>query len=258
MYAKKFTAGRISMALSEQSWGSQAKVNEVPPRGKVDLGPFSIQFIPMAHSIPEANSLAITVKNVGTIVHTGDWKLDDNPVEGNVTDAEALTALGDKGVLAVIGDSTNAMVPGHSGSEGTVQKNLIEIFSEFKDKIAITCFSTNVARLRSIYEAAEANGRRVCLVGRSLWKTDEVARNAGYLKNVKPFLDEDEAGMMDDNKIVYICTGSQGEPRSALAKIAAEDHPRVGLHANDTIIFSSRAIPGNERATVSMPRASMS
>ncbi len=151
-------------------------------------------------------------------------------------------------MLAVIGDSTNAMVPGHSGSERTVQNNLIDLFGEFKDKIAISCFSTNVSRLRSIYEAAEANKRRVCLVGRSLWKTDEVARNAGYLKNVKPFLDEDEAGLLDDNKIVYVCTGSQGEPRSALSRISSEDHPRVGLRADDVIIFSSRAIPGNERA----------
>ncbi len=248
MYATKFTAGRISMALSEQSWGPQARITEVPPQGKVELGPFSIQYIRMAHSIPEANSIAITVKEVGTILHTGDWKLDADPVEGDVTDEKALTRLGDAGVLAVIGDSTNAMVPGHSGSERTVQNNLIELFSEFKDKIAITCFSTNVSRLRSIYDAAEANKRRVCLVGRSLRKTDEVARNAGYLKTVKPFLDEDEAGLLDDNKIVYICTGSQGEPRSALSKISSEDHPRVGLRADDVIVFSSRAIPGNERA----------
>ena len=171
MYATQFTAGRIGMALSEQSWGSQARINVVPPQGKVELGPFSIQYIRMAHSIPEANSLAITVREVGTVLHTGDWKLDADPVEGDVTDEAALTALGDKGVLAVIGDSTNAMVPGHSGSERTVQDNLIELFGEFKDKIAISCFSTNVSRLRSIYEAAEANKRRVCLVGRSLWKT---------------------------------------------------------------------------------------
>jgi ribonuclease J len=248
MYATKFTAGRIAMALSEQSWGPQARINEVPQQGKVELGPFSIQYIRMAHSIPEANSLAITVKEVGTVLHTGDWKLDADPVEGDVTDEAALTALGDNGLLAVIGDSTNAMVPGHSGSERTVQKNLVELFGEFKDKIAITCFATNVSRLRSIYDAAEANKRRVCLVGRSLWKTDEVARKSGYLKNVRPFIDEDEANMLDDDKVVYICTGSQGEPRAALSRISSEDHPRVGLQADDVIIFSSRAIPGNERA----------
>lgn len=248
LYATKFTAERIRQAVSEQSWGNQARVNEVPAQGRVELGPFSIDFIRMAHSIPEANSLAITVKEVGTILHTGDWKIDADPIEGDLTDEKTLTKLGDAGVLAVVGDSTNAMVPGHSGSERTVQNNLIELFGEFKDKIAISCFSTNVARLRSIYEAAEANKRNVCLVGRSLWKTDEVARKSGYLKNVRPFVDEDEAGSIADNKIVYICTGSQGEPRAALARISSDDHPRVRLRPNDVIIFSSRAIPGNERA----------
>lgn len=248
LYATKFTAERIRQSVGEHPWGDQARIHEVPAQGKVDLGPFSIQYIRMAHSIPEANSLAITVKDVGTILHTGDWKIDPDPVEGDLTDEKALTDLGDAGVLAVIGDSTNAMVPGHSGSERTVQKNLIELFGEFKDKIAISCFSTNVARLRSIYEAAQANNRHVCLVGRSLWKTEEAARNSGYLKNVKPFMNDDEASGIPAHKIVYVCTGSQGEPRAALARISAEDHPRVRLQADDVIIFSSRAIPGNDRA----------
>lgn len=248
MYATKFTAERIRMAVSEQPWGTQAVLHEVPDGGSIRLGPFSIQYIRMAHSIPEANSLAITVEGVGTILHTGDWKIDPDPVEGYVTDEKTLREWGGKGVLAVVGDSTNAMVPGHSGSERVVQNNMIELFGEFKDKIALTCFSTNVARLRSIYQAAEANNRRVCLVGRSLWKTDEVARRTGYLRNVKPFMDEDEAGTLKDNQIVYVCTGSQGEPRSALSRISSGDHPRVGLRADDVIIFSSRTIPGNERA----------
>jgi ribonuclease J len=248
LYATKFTLERILQSVSEQSWGNQARINEVPPQGKVDLGPFSVRYIRMAHSIPEANALAITVKGVGTIVHTGDWKIDFHPVEGNLTDEKELIKLGDAGVLAVIGDSTNAMVPGHSGSEITVQENMIELFGEFKGKIAVSCFSTNVARLRSIYTAAQANKRKVCLVGRSLWKTDEVARKSGYLKGMPPFIDEDEAGGMDDGRVVYVCTGSQGEPRAALARISAEDHPRLGLRPNDVVIFSSRAIPGNERA----------
>jgi ribonuclease J len=140
------------------------------------------------------------------------------------------------------------MVPGHSGSERGVQDSLIELFGEFRDKIVITCFATNVARLRSIYEAAEKNGRRVCLVGRSLWKTDDVARRSGYLKGVKPFIEAEEAEALPPGKVVYVCTGSQGEPRSALARISSEDHPYVGLEAEDVVIFSSRAIPGNERA----------
>lgn len=248
LYATPFTAERIRQHVSEQPWGTQAKIIEVPIQGQVELGPFSIQYIRMAHSIPEASSLAITVKEVGTVLHTGDWKIDPGPVEGSMTDEAALRKLGETGVLAVIGDSTNAMVPGHSGSEQTVQDNLIDLFGEFKDRIAITCFSTNVARLRSIDVAAKKNGRKVCLVGRSLWRTEEAARRTGYLGTAGPFIDEDEAIELPGHKVVYICTGSQGEPRAALSKISADDHPRVRLEEEDVIIFSSRAIPGNERA----------
>ncbi|MDE2336461.1 MAG: ribonuclease J [Alphaproteobacteria bacterium] len=248
LYATKFTAGRIRNAIDDQQWGPEARIHEVPPRGRLEFGPFNIQYIPMAHSIPEANALAITVKSVGTILHTGDWKIDPDPVEGELTDEKALQKLGQSGVLALVGDSTNAMVPGHSGSERTVRENLIDLFGEFKDKIAVTCFATNVARLAGIDAAAKANGRKTCLVGRSLWKTEDVARQSGYLKDTRPFIDEDEAGLLKDDKIVYVCTGSQGEPRSALAKISGEEHPRVRLRPNDVVIFSSRAIPGNQRA----------
>ncbi len=188
MYATPFTAERIRQGLSEHAWGNQPKLHELPQKANFDLGPFNIQYVQMAHSIPEANAVAITVKAVGTVLHTGDWKIDKDPVEGQVTDETVLRKLGDAGVLAVIGDSTNAMVPGHSGSERTVQKNLIELFGEFKGQIAITCFSTNVARLRSIYEAANANKRHVCLVGRSLWSVDDAARKSGYLKGMPPFM----------------------------------------------------------------------
>ncbi|MFH1159206.1 MAG: ribonuclease J, partial [Pseudomonadota bacterium] len=247
-YATKFTAERVLRSLGEHPWGNEPRVHVVPPQGKIKLGPFSLRYIRMAHSIPEANALAITAGDVGTILHTGDWKIDPDPVEGDVTDEKTLTELGDAGVLAVVGDSTNALVPGHSGSERDVQNNLIDLFGEFKEKIAISCFSTNVARLHSIDAAAKAHGRAVCLVGRSLWRTDEAARNTGYLRKVRPFIDEDEAIEMPADKIVYICTGSQGEPRAALSRISAEDHPRVRLEANDVIVFSSRAIPGNVRA----------
>jgi ribonuclease J len=202
----------------------------------------------MAHSIPEANSVAITVKDVGTVLHTGDWKIDPGPVVGYLTDESELRALGDAGVLAVIGDSTNAMVPGHSGSEAVVQKNLIELFGEFTTRIAITCFATNVARLRSIYEAARLNGRQVCLIGRSLWSVDDAARKSGYLKDVPPFLDDEAADLMPPQNLVYVCTGSQGEPRAALSRISNDDHPALRLAEDDIVIFSSRAIPGNERA----------
>lgn len=248
LYATKFTAARIRQGLGEQAWGNQAKLNELPPKADFALGPFRIRYIRMAHSIPEANSLAITAADVGTVLHTGDWKIDENPVAGGLTDEEGLKKLGDEGVLAVIGDSTNAMVPGHSGSELTVQKNLVEVFGEFEGQIAITCFSTNVARLHSIYEAAQRNGRHVCLIGRSLWGVDEAARNSGYLRGIPPFLDVEEANRMEGSKLIYVCTGSQGEPRAALARIANDDYRGVRFSAGDAVIFSSRAIPGNERA----------
>ena len=248
LYATRFTAERIRQHVGETSWGDQVPVHEVPLGGKIDIGPFSIRYITMAHSIPEANSLAITTKDAGTVLHTGDWKIDHHPVVGGMTDEAELTRVGEEGCLAVIGDSTNAMVPGHSGSEIDVQKNLTELFGEFKNRIAITCFSTNVARLCSVYRAAEKNGRKVCLIGRSLWAADDAARNSGYLKDVPPFLDIDAADFLKGENLVFVCTGSQGEPRAALARIANDDHPDLKLGDGDIIIFSSRDIPGNERA----------
>lgn len=249
LYATKFTVERIRQSLSETVWGNQVRVNIVPERGEVNLGPFNIRYIQMAHSIPEANSLAITVPAVGTLLHTGDWKIDADPVLGNLTDGGALKSLGDAGVLAVMGDSTNAMVPGHSGSERSVANNLVEIFGEFKTgAIVVSCFSTNVARLCSIYEAAHKNSRQVCLIGRSLWNADEAARKSGYLKNIPPFLNDEAADLLPIENLVYVCTGSQGEPRAALTRISNDDHPALRLNEGDVVLFSSRAIPGNERA----------
>ena len=248
LYATKFTMERLRQSLSEWTWGHQVKLHEVPQQGKLDIGPFHLEFIRMAHSIPEANSIAISVKGIGTVLHTGDWKIDPDPVLGDLTDAEALKKLGEEGVLAVVGDSTNAMVPGHSGSERDVLKNLTELFSEFDAQIAVTCFATNVGRIKSIYEAAKANNRKVSLVGRSLWSVDEAARNSGYLRDVPPFLDGDAANIVGGENVVYICTGSQGEPRAALARVSNNDHPAMRLGEGDVMIFSSRTIPGNDRA----------
>lgn len=248
LYATKFTMERLRQSLSEWAWGHQVKLHEVPQQGTLDIGPFHLEFIRMAHSIPEAKSIAISVKGIGTVLHTGDWKIDPDPVLGDVTDAAALQKLGEAGVLAVVGDSTNAMVPGHSGSEREVLKNLTELFSEFDAQIAVTCFATNVGRIKSIYEAAKANKRKVSLVGRSLWSVDEAARNSGYLRDVPPFLDGDAANMAGGENVVYICTGSQGEPRAALARVSNNDHPAMRLGEGDVMIFSSRTIPGNDRA----------
>lgn len=248
LYATPFTAARIRQDLLEQSWGTQAKLHEVNPKKTLELGPFSIRFIDVAHSIPEAQALAITAAGVGTILHTGDWKIDADPVVGKLTDGPALRALGDSGVLALVGDSTNAMVPGHSGSERTVRENLAELFREFSGAIVISCFSTNVARVHSIYHAAQKCGRQVCLVGRSLWAVEDAARESGYMNGLPPFLDGDIARQLPSEKLVYVCTGSQGEPRAALARISNDDHPDVSLAPGDVVIFSSRTIPGNERA----------
>lgn len=248
LYATPFTAGRIRQDLLEQTWGDQARLHEVDPKKNLDLGPFSIRFIDVAHSIPEAQALVIRAGDAGTILHTGDWKIDADPVVGKLTDAAAFRAAGDEGVLALVGDSTNAMVPGHSGSECTVRENLAELFGEFSGAIVISCFSTNVARMHSIYHAAQKCGRQVCLVGRSLWSVEDVARENGYMRGLPPFLDGDIARQLPADKIVYICTGSQGEPRAALSRIANDDHPDVALAPGDVVIFSSRTIPGNERA----------
>lgn len=249
IYATPFSAERVKQSVGEKTWGREVPIHVVAAGGNLSLGPFSIDFIDVAHSIPEAQALAISVEKVGTVVHTGDWKLDPNPVVGKCTDEKRLRALGERGVLAVMGDSTNAMVPGHSGSEATVAASLTELFGEFKNRaIVISCFSTNVARIHSVYEAAKAFGRQVCLVGRSLWNIDDAARKSGYLKDIPPFMDDDEADFLPINQIIYICTGSQGEPRAALSRISSDDHPAMELRENDVVIFSSRAIPGNERA----------
>lgn len=252
LYATKFSAERIRQDFNETPWGGSVKMHEIPPRGRIDLEPFTIDTVKMAHSIPEARGLAITVKGVGTIFHTGDWKLDKNPVEGDVTDEEALKALGEKGVLAVVGDSTNAQVPGTSGSELDVRNGLIELFAKHQKQIIVSCFSTSVARVNSIYHAARKNGRQVSLAGRSLWQVDDAARQTGYLKDVPPFLSAEEAATMPENRIVYICTGSQGEPRAALNRISNDDHSAIVVEEGDAVIFSARSIPGNERTVERM------
>jgi ribonuclease J len=201
----------------------------------------------MTHSIPEPNALIIRTR-LGTLVHSGDWKLDPQPLMGEVTDAGTLRDVGSDGVLALIGDSTNALEPGHSGSETVVRDRLISLIGEQPHRVVVTCFSTNVARLHSIAEAARANGRQCALVGRSLWRIHEAARASGYLQVAEPFLTEEEATRLPREKVVMACTGSQGEARSALSRIAQEEHPRISLEPRDTVVFSAREIPGNEKA----------
>ena len=246
IYATPFTAGLIHTKVSGKAWGNQVDIRFLPEDEPLKLDPFEIETIKMAHSIPEMRALNIKAGSEGYVLHTGDWKLDPNPVAGDVTDEGRLKELADLDILAVVGDSTNAMVPGHSGSEYTVEKNLTELFSTYKNKIFMTCFSSNVARLVSIAKAAAANDRHVSLVGRSLWRIEGVARQCGYLDGIEEFLDFEDAAYVPKEKIVYICTGSQGEPRAALSKVANGDHKVVDVVDGDVVLFSSRAIPGNE------------
>jgi ribonuclease J len=245
VYATPFTARLLRGKLEEADLVGRVKVKIVPLGGKLKLGPFEMEFITLTHSILEPNALAIRTP-LGTIVHTGDWKIDPDPLIGEVTDEAALRALGDEGVLAMVCDSTNALVEGDSGSEGDVRTSLTKLIKEQSGKVAVTCFASNVARLETVAHAARAAGRELVLVGRSMHKMVEAARETGYLKDFPRILDEEAALRLPADNILYLCTGSQGESRAALARIARGDHRHVKLNENDTVIFSSRVIPGNE------------
>ncbi|CAK0755340.1 Ribonuclease J [uncultured Gammaproteobacteria bacterium] len=247
VYATSFTAEVLRAKLHERGLVGKVPIREVRPGERFKVGPFEIELLRLTHSIPEPNSVVVRTE-AGVVLHTGDWKFDPDPLIAPTADYDALQRLGREGLLAVVGDSTNATVPGHSGSEGQVRGALAELFGRFHNRIAVTCFATNVARLESIALAAAAHDRQVALVGRSLWRIYEAARATGYLKSIPDFISEHEAGYIPRDRLVLICTGSQGEPRSALARIATEDHPVVELEAGDAVIYSSREIPGNERA----------
>ncbi|MFZ6764566.1 ribonuclease J [Pseudoroseomonas sp. WGS1072] len=247
VYASPFAASVLRRKLGEAGLLNQVKIVTVPLGGSLELGPFQLRFIRVTHSVPEPQSLAIRTP-YGTVLHTGDWKLDPDPLIGEAADEAAFAELGREGVLAMVCDSTNALVEGHSGSEAEVRRNLTALIRQLKGRVAVTCFATNVARVESIALAARAAGRQVALFGRSLRNAEASARECGYLREVPPFIHEDDADDVPDDQLLIICTGSQGEPRSAMAKIAADTHPRISLGEGDTVIFSSRMIPGNERA----------
>jgi ribonuclease J len=251
MFATPFTAALIRHKLHDAGLGN-APVHEVPLSSGVDIGPFTVDFISITHSIPEPNVIAIRTA-AGTVVHTGDWKLDPDPMIGNTTDIDSLKKLGDEGVLALVCDSTNVFVEGRSGSEGVIRQNLIELVGKFPGKrIAIACFASNVARVASCAEAAKTHGRYVGLVGRSLHRMDEVARKLNYLDGFEPFLSHHDAGFVDRAESLLICTGSQGEQRAALLRIARGEDKHIFLEEGDVVIFSSRQIPGNEKAILDL------
>ena len=245
LYATPFTAFLLREKLRENEECADAEITEVPLSGTIQLGPFEVELITLTHSIPEPNGLAIRTP-LGTVLHTGDWKIDPDPVLGSVTDDAAIQKLGDEGVLAMVCDSTNVFVDGESGSEADVKEALAGLIGGLSGKVAVACFASNVARMDSVIRAAEAAGRGVCLVGRSMHRMAAAATSVGLLDGVREFLSEQQAAAMPENEVLFLCTGSQGEPRAALSRIADGSHPHVKLGAGDACVFSSRVIPGNE------------
>ena len=247
VYATPFTASLVRRKLADANLLDKVELHEVPLSGDMEIGPFKIDLVRLTHSIPEPNGLAITTP-AGVIYHTGDWKFDPEPVIGAPPDYARLSNLGDNGVLALIGDSTNVFVNGETASESNLYADLSAIFKEHTGRVAMTSFASNVARLETITRAALAADRHVGLVGRSMWRIEAAARENGYLSDLPPFVREDEIALLPARHTAIICTGSQGESRAALSRIADGSHQHVSLGPGDTVVFSSRKIPGNERA----------
>jgi ribonuclease J len=245
VYATAFTANLLAAKVLDEPGAQAVPVTVVKPGDRLPIGPFEVEYVNVAHSIPESHALAIRTP-LGTVLHTGDWKLDDTPTVGLPTDVARLKAIGAEGVLALVGDSTNAMRDGRSPSETEVESELVEIVEHATARVAFTTFASNVGRIKSIAHAAKRAGRNVVICGRALRRVIDVATELHMLEGVPPFLSEDAFHHLPRDKVVAILTGSQGEPRAALARVAADDHPRIEMVAGDMVVFSARAIPGNE------------
>ncbi|MGV1757962.1 MULTISPECIES: ribonuclease J [Rhizobium] len=247
VYASGFTAGLLEAKRDYEKTMGEIPITPFKAGDRINVGPFSIEGVAVNHSIPEPMSLMIRTP-VGNVIHTGDWKIDHEPSLGPLTDETRFRQLGDEGVLALMCDSTNALRDGVSPSEKDVSASLRKIIENAEGRVAITTFSSNVGRIRTVAEAAEAAGREVLLLGSSLKRVVDVARDVGLMEGVKPFIAEDEYGYIPRDKVVVILTGSQGEPRAALAKLSRDEMRNVALASGDIVVFSSRAIPGNEKA----------
>ena len=247
IYATPFSAALFQAKCEAEREPPKIPVTVVPSGGRVDVGPFNVEFVPVAHSIPESHALAIRT-TAGLVVHTGDWKIDRTPIIGAPTDEKRLRELGDEGVLALIGDSTNAVRDGCSPSESEVARTIAELVKAAKGRVAVTTFASNVGRLRAIADAAREAEREVVVVGRAMERLVQVARETGYFDGVQNFRSAEYYGHFPADKVLALCTGSQGEPRAALARIVNDDHPQVTLNRGDSVIFSSRTIPGNEKS----------
>lgn len=246
VYATPFTAAFLRLKIKENPALAKHKIIEVASNSTFDIGPFGIEMVQITHSVPEMNALVIHTRH-GNIFHTGDWKLDPSPMVGPATDEVAIAKYGKKGILAMIGDSTNVFSPGWSGSEGDVRSNIADIIKSCDQLVLIATFASNVARLESIFLAAEAAGRDVVMCGRSLWRILEAAQASGYLTDIKQPLSEAEFDPNNRHKQVVLATGCQGEPLAATNKIVQGQHRFVRLKQGDTAIFSGKIIPGNEK-----------
>ena len=247
VWGTRLTLGMVKSKLDEHGLLSHTELVEIDTDGGiVEVGPFSAEFVPITHSVPDAVAVVLHTEH-GAIVHTGDFKLDATPIDGRVTDLPRLAALGDAGVALLMADSTNAERPGHTASERTVGASLREIVRTAKGRVIVTSFSSHIHRLQQVIDAAQANGRTVCVIGRSMIRNLNIARNLGYAKVADDGLIR--AKRLDEfmpHELVIICTGSQGEPGSALTRIAGGDHPAVQIHHSDTVVMSARPVPGNE------------
>ena len=247
VYATNFAKLLIENRLKEFGKSNQLELLSINPNENILFENFELEFLNTTHSIPEPYSILINT-SYGKLLHTADWKIDNNPIIGEGFDDQSFKDIGEEGLLALIGDSTNADIPGNSRSELEVKKELIRLFSHYNNRIIITCFSSNIARMESIAVAAKKNNRKVALIGRSMKKTIEAASKIGLIKELDNFIDEEEASYIPKNNLVVICTGSQGEKRSALYRIAYRSHKNILLEEDDLVIFSSRDIPGNEKS----------
>ena len=246
IYATPFTAVLIKEKFKEKNVDINNHLKIVQLNGIIDLDPFRIEYVSMTHSILEPNGLKIKTP-AGVVLHTGDWKIDENPMVGKNIDIDKLKQIGNEGVLAMVCDSTNIFTVGRSGSEETVRSSLLKIMERLKKRIIITSFASNVARMETIFYCAEKTGRQISLVGRSMHRIFKAAKQCGYLKDIIDPIDPREAKNISREKIIYLCTGSQGEPMGAMMRISSYTHPDVFVEKGDTVIFSSKIIPGNEK-----------
>ena len=245
IYATAFTASIIRLKFEERGINIEDKLNIVDLSSEIQIKPFDIKFQTLTHSIPEPNSLFIKTK-LGTIYHTGDWKIDDNPIVGESIDFNQLKENSED-VLAMVCDSTNVLTSGRSGSESTVRGNLAGVIKKLKNRVFVTSFASNVARLETIAAAAKESGRSLVVLGRSMHRMISVARQNRILKDIDVILSEKDAAKKKKHEVLYLCTGSQGEPRGAMMRISNQDFPHIDIDQDDCVIFSSKIIPGNEK-----------